>query len=246
MTIRWLPTTVVAGTAVPPLTTTAANTGRASLPMPLLLLPSRVRTFCCCYCVFNGEADLSARSPGTSVGYWAPLWPYPVSSLLTLDDDKPVVVDLLDHANTNNSSGPSPSQQSQIRQEWSGLKNVEHKLVVSKARGGRFVVVDAFRCGVRQNLSDVDRTPYPLGMQLISYTAYVKRKGPLKTEDKIALGLGLGLGIPTFIAALWQMARWYLGRDYPTSVQREALTPMAGMGDLSESSVTVLAPNGRA
>ena len=52
----------------------------------------------------------------------------------------------------------------------------------------------------------------PLGFD--SYTACVKQKDLLQTNDKIALGLGLGLGVPTFIAALWQMARWYLGRDH--------------------------------
>jgi hypothetical protein len=49
-----------------------------------------------------------------------------------------------------------------------------------------------------------------------SYIAYVNQNGPLQTNDKIALGVGLGLGIPTFIAAIWQMARWYFDRDYPT------------------------------
>ena len=158
---------------------------------------------------FHGETDIRTFQ-GISVGYLAPLWPYPVSLLLKLDNDPPVEVDLRD--GESNMDYESPSRQSDIRQYWHNLANVEHKLVVSKARDrdDQYVVVDAFM--YVHNPSDViDRCLVHPWVH--SYTACVKQKDLLETNDKIALGLGLGLGVPTFIVALWQMARWYSGRD---------------------------------
>ena len=76
-----------------------------------------------------------------------------MSLLLKLDNDPPVEVDLRD--GESNMDYESPSRQSDIRQYWHNLANVEHKLVVSKARDrdDQYVVVDAFMCV--HNTSDV-------------------------------------------------------------------------------------------
>jgi hypothetical protein len=60
----------------------------------------------------------------------SPLWPYVVTTLLSLDDASPVLVDLQDYSLPPNSS-PSETVQSTVRWSISGLTDTTHKLVAS-------------------------------------------------------------------------------------------------------------------
>jgi hypothetical protein len=73
----------------------------------------------------------------------SPLWPYPVNVKLTLDSTvSPDTLDLTDLSRPNG-GGPMETVQSQVLWGKSGLANTAHTLVVSRATGGQFVVVDA-------------------------------------------------------------------------------------------------------
>lgn len=81
--------------------------------------------------------------PGVAFYYWAPLWPYPVTTLVNVDGYSKVV-DLQDYSSPQQQCCVAESRSSQIRTSFTGLSNGVHSVVCSMAPGGQFVVVDAF------------------------------------------------------------------------------------------------------
>jgi hypothetical protein len=81
--------------------------------------------------------------PGVAIYYMAPLWSYPVNSMLTLDGNHSECVNLQDFSRPATDGGPETVQSAPL---WGveGLEDVEHELVVSMCPGGQFIVVDAF------------------------------------------------------------------------------------------------------
>jgi len=83
---------------------------------------------------------------GVAIYYMSPEWPYTVNTLLTLDSDPPVVVDMTS-SNTLPIGSVGPNVVSQVLWGRTGLSNTEHTLVASLVTGGRYIVVDAFMYG---------------------------------------------------------------------------------------------------
>jgi hypothetical protein len=79
---------------------------------------------------------------GVAVYFKSPLWPYVVTTRITLDSGVPYDLDLEDH--TPGVGGAEETVQSQVVWGAAGLANTAHTVVASMAPGGQYVVVDAF------------------------------------------------------------------------------------------------------
>jgi hypothetical protein len=75
----------------------------------------------------------------------APLWPYTVNTVVTVDDYPPVLVDMTDPSNSEPVGNP-PTVASSVLWGMSGLANTEHTIVMSMASSGMYIVVDALVC----------------------------------------------------------------------------------------------------
>jgi len=78
---------------------------------------------------------------GTAIYFLSPLWPYNVTTAVSLDSSSPSIIDLVDH------STPSAGQGSETvpsRVVWSaaGLSNTQHTLRISVGSGERYAIVD--------------------------------------------------------------------------------------------------------
>lgn len=80
---------------------------------------------------------------GVAFYYLAPLWPYPATTLVSVDGDS-IIVDLQDHNSPQQPCCGAENKPSQILASFKGLSNGTHSVVCSMAPGGQFVVVDAF------------------------------------------------------------------------------------------------------
>jgi len=81
---------------------------------------------------------------GIAIYYWAPLWPYPVNTMLTVDNNITLTVDLQDPSvPVTEVYGGEETAQSSVRAVFKGLSDGEHTLVASMAPGGRYVIMDA-------------------------------------------------------------------------------------------------------
>jgi len=80
---------------------------------------------------------------GVAVHFMSPLWPYRVSTAVSVDGGPAIVVSLVDSSRPDARTGPETVNSSIV---WSavGLENREHTLVVSVAVGEPFAIVDAF------------------------------------------------------------------------------------------------------
>lgn len=74
----------------------------------------------------------------------SPLWPYNVSTMVTLDDTPPVVLDLVDHTRPDVGGNGPETVQSEVVWSATGLNHTQHTLVISVANQHRFAIVDGF------------------------------------------------------------------------------------------------------
>ncbi|KAG6874227.1 hypothetical protein C0995_003773 [Termitomyces sp. Mi166 len=87
-------------------------------------------------------ATATFKFTGVAVYYMAPLWPYRVTTALSLDSGPVVLLDLVDHSRPDVGQGPETVQSHVI---WSSgeLSNTQHTLVISVGAGQSYAVVDA-------------------------------------------------------------------------------------------------------
>lgn len=71
----------------------------------------------------------------------SPLWPYAVSTALTLDSRPTITVDLTDH-NTPDTGGGIETVSSSVVWSAENLQNTNHTLRISVGRGELFAIVD--------------------------------------------------------------------------------------------------------
>jgi len=73
----------------------------------------------------------------------SPMWPYRVTTAVSLDGGPAIVVNLVDSTRPDVGTGPETANSSIV---WSavGLENREHTLVVSVPVGDPYAIVDAF------------------------------------------------------------------------------------------------------
>lgn len=78
---------------------------------------------------------------GVAVYFMSPLWPYAVSTSLSLDSRPTVIVDLTDH-NSPDSGGGIETVASEVVWSAENLQNTTHTLRISVGRGQQFAIVD--------------------------------------------------------------------------------------------------------
>ncbi|KAJ6526806.1 hypothetical protein B0H19DRAFT_1275641 [Mycena capillaripes] len=98
---------------------------------------------------YGGSHTLSSDSgasatfifTGVAVYYLSPRWPYDVSTRLSLDGGKPVLVNLTDPYTSPSPPGGAESALSSVGWSATGLANTSHTLI---ATYGNFIIVDGF------------------------------------------------------------------------------------------------------
>ena len=79
---------------------------------------------------------------GIAIYFYSPLWPFRVSTALSLDGAPAQTVDLIDNSVPTVDDGPE-TVQSQVVWSLVGLENTEHTLVISVGAGEDIAIVDA-------------------------------------------------------------------------------------------------------
>ena len=98
--------------------------------------------------LFKVKADPVVRL-GIAIYFYSPLWPFRVSTALSLDGASAQTVDLTDNSVPTVDDGPE-TVQSQVVWSLVGLENTEHTLVISVATGEDIAILDALMCVTRQ------------------------------------------------------------------------------------------------
>lgn len=83
-------------------------------------------------------------SPGVAVYYMSPLWPFPISVAISVDNGNSATVDLRDYSSPPSPNSSRETVQSQVVWASSSLTNDTHSVVISMADDSQFVVVDGF------------------------------------------------------------------------------------------------------
>ncbi|EKM79748.1 hypothetical protein AGABI1DRAFT_113055 [Agaricus bisporus var. burnettii JB137-S8] len=89
----------------------------------------------------NTTAEAVLQFTGVAVYFMSPLWPYAVSTALTLDSRPTITVDLTDH-NTPDTGGGIETVSSSVVWSAENLQNTNHTLRISVGRGELFAIVD--------------------------------------------------------------------------------------------------------
>ncbi|PPQ79727.1 hypothetical protein CVT25_003294 [Psilocybe cyanescens] len=75
--------------------------------------------------------------------YSSPLWPYPISTEISVDGNKPTVVDLQDHSAPSDSDAVSPSAGSRVVFSYLGTESRLHTILISGSTTNPYSVVDS-------------------------------------------------------------------------------------------------------
>ncbi len=99
--------------------------------------------FSTCTCADSANSVVSRT--GTAIYYWAPLWPFRVTTALALDGAAPVLVDMRDTSQPLDREGGETVQSAPL---WAatGLDDTLHTLVISVGVGEGIAVVDQLQC----------------------------------------------------------------------------------------------------
>ncbi|KAJ7511364.1 hypothetical protein B0H11DRAFT_1700578 [Mycena galericulata] len=91
----------------------------------------------------DAAASATFTFTGVAVFYLAPRWPSAVSTQLSLDGGQTVVVNLTDPTVATTGGGLESAGWS-VAWADTGLENTTHRLLMNRAPGGEFTVVDGF------------------------------------------------------------------------------------------------------
>ncbi|KAF5369686.1 hypothetical protein D9615_010162 [Tricholomella constricta] len=81
---------------------------------------------------------------GVAFYYSSPLWPYAVTTLVSLDSGPAILLDLTDHdVPTQDGGDGAATVDSRVIRGFTGLTNTQHTLVISVGEGQPFAIVDA-------------------------------------------------------------------------------------------------------
>ena len=87
-------------------------------------------------------AHCGSRLPaGVAVYFMSPLWPYSVTTSLSLDSDTPTLLDLRDYSQAFDQDAPETAASAVV---WgaTGLANTQHQLIISVGAGQATAIVD--------------------------------------------------------------------------------------------------------
>ncbi|KAK0450402.1 uncharacterized protein EV420DRAFT_1563356 [Desarmillaria tabescens] len=152
---------------------------------------------------FGGSHTLSSDSSasatftftGVAVCVLYPLWPYPVSVMVTVDGGVETILNLTDPIASPTASGGSESSQSDVRWCMAGLSNSSHEAVVSMAPSGNWVVVDGFIYTVDNSYESATSSIASHASATATGSSGVNSNGPEVTVLAIALGASVSVAI---------------------------------------------------
>ncbi|KAG8864962.1 hypothetical protein FRB96_003550, partial [Tulasnella sp. 330] len=159
----------------------------------------------------QSTATVTFGFTGVAVYYMSPLWPYPVTSQLTLDNGASVKVDLQDHSVTSTSTQGEETVQSAPVYGFTGLENGAHTLVVSMAVGGQYVVADGFI----YTLEDSSITPNISSASFTSIASVSTSTSPTpsnSSHNTTMIAAGAGIGGAVLLLALIGLWLFYSAR----------------------------------
>ncbi|KAF8967536.1 hypothetical protein BDZ97DRAFT_1916822 [Flammula alnicola] len=89
---------------------------------------------------------------GVAIYFWSPLWPFRMTTAISLDGTNSELVDLRDHSQPVVEGAPETSQ-SQVVWFRDGLDNTQHTLVISIGAGRNLAIVDGLQYTVFEDPS---------------------------------------------------------------------------------------------
>ncbi|KAF5344278.1 hypothetical protein D9758_012345 [Tetrapyrgos nigripes] len=108
---------------------------------------------------------------GVAIYYYSSLWPFDVTTVLTLDGHDKETLNLTAATSSQQPNGDPAKENATIRWSRTGLEDGPHSLVVS---GGSFVLVDAFRYTVNQSeAADTSNTTSQFQNITLTYKIFV-------------------------------------------------------------------------
>ncbi|KAJ7664595.1 hypothetical protein DFH06DRAFT_1324137 [Mycena polygramma] len=151
------------------------------------------------------SASATLTFTGVAIYYVVPRWPYTVNTQLSLDGGSPVVVDLTDPSASKTSPGGSESAPYSVAWSREGLSNTTHKLVLTMASTGQFIVADGFIYTVDNGSSPSSTSQAKTGSPTPSATsggsAAASSAVPAKSNT-LAIIVGCAVGAVALIAGI--------------------------------------------
>ncbi|KAK0199895.1 hypothetical protein DFS33DRAFT_1457080 [Desarmillaria ectypa] len=150
----------------------------------------------------DSSASATFTFTGIAVYFLSPLWPYPVSVMITVDGGVETILNLTDPVASSTDSGGSESSQSDVRWCMTGLSHSLHKAVVSMPPSGNWVVVDGFIYTVDNGSETAtSSTASASDPASASATATGSSSSGLGT-NVLGIALGASLGAVTLLTAI--------------------------------------------
>ncbi|KAF7324483.1 hypothetical protein MKEN_00489000 [Mycena kentingensis (nom. inval.)] len=153
---------------------------------------------------FSSDPTASAtfKFTGVAVYFLAPLWPYSVTTQISLNGGVAEVLNLTDPLASTTSTGGSESALSAPVWSKTGLKNTSHTVVVSMGPAKDGIVVDGFMYTVDdgKTSSSVSASATSAGSSSPTTSGNTPTT-TAKPDNNLAIYLGAGLGAVALIAA---------------------------------------------
>lgn len=155
---------------------------------------------------------------GIAIYFYSPLWPFHVTTALSLDGESPQTIDLRDHSVPPVDDGLE-TVASQVVWSLVGLENTEHTLVISVGTGEDIAIVDALMYTALDPGDSTSSTSTSTGTSSSS-TSYLPLPTQSSTsanssttpESKKGLSIALGLVCTTFGLLVIGAFFWYWRR----------------------------------
>jgi len=138
----------------------------------------------------------------------APLWPYTVNTLVTVDSGTPMVVNMT--GSNNGTVGDSEDEPSRVLFAQTGLPNTTHTFVASMWNNGTFVVIDALIYTVLDS-SDIPpastTNPPPTSFTSLASTSVTEHSATSGLESALLGVLSTVVAIVFIAVALFWLCR---------------------------------------
>ncbi|KAJ4473663.1 hypothetical protein J3R30DRAFT_704187 [Lentinula aciculospora] len=130
------------------------------------------------HAVASGDPDASAvfQFTGVAVYYFSPLWPYNVSTVVSLDGGNNMTLNLMDMSATPASVGSAATASSAARYGYTGLSNSSHSLKMYMVQGINYsdpnihgyIVVDGFNVTIDDGVQDPSSNGHRINVSAIA------------------------------------------------------------------------------
>ncbi|CAA7269825.1 unnamed protein product [Cyclocybe aegerita] len=173
----------------------------------------------------DSNATATFNFTGIAIYFLSPLWPYNVSTAVSLDSAPATLLDLVDHSRPNIGTGPE-TVQSHVVWNATGLTNIQHTLRISVGAGQSFAIVDGLI------YTDTSSPTTTTDRVIASSTAGQTTETSSSSKPALPIALGTVLGLLGLLLIF--LAFWFFFR--------KRRRPMSEAWTVSGSSVAGRAP----